>query len=377
MRAAIRADALRNALAVASKVQASRSVLPVLDMIYITAREDGMEVQATDLNRWGSARLECEASEEGEALILPSGLAALAKCAPTETIELVGNGEGPYAACNGSATVTLPSLPVGGWPRFKTIEPAGELLVPASVLRDALAATAWAASTEDIARPLLNCVHFRERQESLTVEATNGHVLARYDSQMEAPAGLSVLVPRQNAPLLAALAKRAGDEDVRLRWNRQWVEFEAGRETLTVSQMKGTYPDVGRVTPDAAECPVSAELETTSVAKACELAVSVTREDFFRLQVDLYDGRAFFRSGDPTDRGGYEEVLAADVQGDITFAVSAAYLRQIARSVSGGRMILKLSDPIRPIRIEPVDGDPVVFVVLPLRAEHSIPRPDR
>ena len=127
--------------------------------------------------------------------------------------------------------------------------------------------------------------------------------------------------------------------------------------------------------PDAADCPVTAELEATSVARACGLAISVTREDFFRLQVDLYDGRALFRS-DSTDRGGYEEALAADVQGDITFAVNAAYLRQIVRSVSG-RMILRLSGPIRPIRIEPVDGDPVVFVVSPLQAEHSIPRPDR
>ena len=110
-----------------------------------------------------------------------------------------------------------------------------------------------------------------------------------------------------------------------------------------------------------------------SVARACGLAISVTREDFFRLQVDLYDGRALFRS-DSTDRGGYEEALAADVQGDITFAVNAVYLRQIARSV-GGRMILRLSGPTRPMRIEPVDGDPVVFVAVPLRAEHSIPRP--
>ena len=187
------------------------------------------------------------------------------------------------------------------------------------------------------------------------------------------------MIARQDAPLLAALARRAGDKDVRLRWDRRWAEFAAGHETLWVSQKEGKYPDLDRVIPDAADCPVTAELEATSVARACGLAVSVTHEDSFRLQVDLYDGRALFRS-DSTDRGGYEEALAADVQGDITFAVNAVYLRQIARSV-GGRMILRLSEKLseatRPIRIEPVDGDPVVFVAVPLRAEHSIPRPDR
>ena len=178
--------------------------------------------------------------------------------------------------------MTLPTLSVSDWPLFGDIESAGEVEVPASVLRDALDRTTWAASTEDVARPLLAaCVHFREREGHLTVEATSGHVLGRYDSRIEAPAGLSLMIARQDAPLLAALAKRAGDKDVRLRWDRRWAEFAAGHETLRVSQKEGKYPDLDRVTPDAADSPVSAELEATSVARACGLAVSVTREDFF------------------------------------------------------------------------------------------------
>ena len=348
-------------------------------MIHVAAREDGLELQATDLQRWGSVRVECDVSEEGRTLIRPDGLVALAEHASGEMIEFSGNGEGPRTARGGSALVTLPTLSVSDWPLFEDIESAGEVEVAASVLRDALDRTTWAASTEDVARPHLACVHFREREGHLTVEATSGHVLGRYDSRIEAPAGLSLMIARQDAPLLAALARRAGDKDVRLRWDRRWAEFAAGHETLWVSQKEGKYPDLDRVIPDAADCPVTAELEATSVARACGLAVSVTHEDSFRLQVDLYDGRALFRS-DSTDRGGYEEALAADVQGDITFAVNAVYLRQIARSV-GGRMILRLSEKLseatRPIRIEPVDGDPVVFVAVPLRAEHSIPRPDR
>ena len=379
MKATVEAKALRTALATISKVQASRSVLPVLDMIHVAAREDGLELQATDLHRWGSVRVECDVSEEGRTLIRADGLVALAEHASGEMIEFAGNGEGPYTARGGSASVILPTLSVSDWPLFEDIESAGEVEVPASVMRDALAATAWAASTEDVARPHLACVHFREREGHLTVEATSGHVLGRYDSRIEVPAGLSLMIARQDAPLLATMAKCAGDKDVRLRWDRRWAEFAAGHETLRVSQKERKYPDLDRVTPDAADSPVTAELEATSVARACELAVSVMREDFFRLQVDLYDGRALFRF-DSTDRGGYEEALAADVQGDITFAVNAVYLRQIARSV-GGRMILRLSEKLmeatRPIRIEPVDGNPVVFVVSPLRAEHSIPRPDR
>ncbi len=376
MKATVEAKALRAALATVSKVQASRSILPVLDMIHAQAREDGLELQATDLQRWSSVRVECDVCEEGRTLIRADGLLALAEHASGEMIELSGNGEGPRTARGGSALVTLPTLSVSDWPLFGDIESAGEVEVPASVMRDALAATAWAASTEDIARPHLACVHFREREGHLTVEATSGHVLGRYDSRIEVPVGLSVLITRQDVRLLAAMAKRT-EEDVRFRWDRRWAEFAAGHETLRVSQKEGKYPDLDRVIPDAADCAVSAELEATSVARVCELAVSVMRGDFFRLQVDLYDGRALFRS-DSTDRGGYEEALAADVQGDITFVVNAAYLRQIARSVSG-RMILRLSEKLseatRPIRIEPVDGDSVVFVVSPLRVEHSIPRP--
>ena len=372
MKATVEAKALRTALATISKVQASRSILPVLDMIHAQAREDGLELQATDLQRWSSVRVECDVSEEGRTLIRADGLLALAEHASGEMIELSGNGEGPRTARGGSALVTLPTLSVSDWPLFGDIESAGEVEVPASVMRDALAATAWAASTEDVARPHLACVHFREREGHLTVEATSGHVLGRYDSRIEVPAGLSLMIARQDVLLLAALAKRT-EEDVRFRWDRRWADFAAGHETLRVSQKEGKYPDLDRVTPDAADSPVTAELEATSVARVCGLAVSVMREDFFRLQVDLYDGRALFRS-DSTDRGGYEEALAADVQGDITFAVNAVYLRQIARSVSG-RMILRLSGPLGPMRIEPVDGDSVVFVAVPLRAEHSIPRP--
>ena len=372
MKATVEAKALRTALAMVSRVRSTRTVLPVLDMIRVQATDGGLELQATDLLHWISARLPGEVSAEGETLIQPDGLVALAEHASGEMIELSGNGEGPRTARGGSALVTLPTLSVSDWPLFEDIESAGEVEVVASVLRDALDRTTWAASTEDVARPHLACVHFREREGHLTVEATSGHVLGRYDSRIEAPVGLSVLITRQDVRLLAAMAKRT-EEDVRFRWDRAWADFADGHETLRVSQKEGKYPDLDRVTPDAADCAVTAELEATSVARACELAVSVMREDFFLLQVDLYDGRALFRS-DSTDRGGYEEALAADVQGDIGFAVNVAYLRQIARSV-GGRMILRLSGPLGPMRIKPVDGDSVVFVAVPLRPEHSIPRP--
>ena len=110
--------------------------------------------------------------------------------------------------------------------------------------------------------------------------------------------------------------------------------------------------------------PINAKAETSLRCPYCR------RDDCYVPVTD--DWPAWAREA--YERGGYEEALAADVQGDITFAVNAVYLRQIARSVSG-RMILRLSGPFGPMRIEPVDGDSVVFVAVPLRAEHSIPRP--
>ena len=161
MKATVEAKALRTALAMVSRVRSTRTVLPVLDMIHVAAREDGLELQATDLQRWGSVRVECDVSEEGRTLIRPDGLVALAEHASGEMIEFSGNGEGPRTARGGSALVTLPTLSVSDWPLFEDIESAGEVEVAASVLRDALDRTTWAASTEDVARPHLACVHFR------------------------------------------------------------------------------------------------------------------------------------------------------------------------------------------------------------------------
>ena len=210
MKATVEAKALRAALATISKVQASRSALPVLDMIHVAAREDGLELQATDLQRWSSVRVECDVCEEGRTLIRADGLLALAEHASGETIELSGNGEGPRTARGGSASVTLPTLSVSDWPLFGDIESAGEVEVAASVLRDALG------------RDRLGRIHRGRRPPAPRLCAFSGTRRAPHSRSHERPRARPVRLTDRGA-------RRAIPDDLRDRTHLCWRHWRSAQ----------------------------------------------------------------------------------------------------------------------------------------------------
>ena len=80
MKATVEAKALRTALATISKVQASRSALPVLDMIHAQAREDGLELQGHGPAALGlCAGSSATCARKAGTLIRADGLVALAE----------------------------------------------------------------------------------------------------------------------------------------------------------------------------------------------------------------------------------------------------------------------------------------------------------
>jgi DNA polymerase III subunit beta len=362
MKAHVDTSALAGALASLPSIRGLE--LRVIQMVRVEAEGATLRLTRTDLDRWHTVQVVAEVEGPGTAMMEPSVLEACVKAATSERATIEGRGDGPHRVSAGRARAEVPGAPVDDWPAVAEDDIEELASLPGSELAEAVNATAFVCSNE-ISRPLLNCVHLREKDGTLRFEASDGHRGAHFRTEHRVDEGTSVMVHHRWARDIAALASRAGDELVRISSGRGWVLVEAEGESLRLKRTGGAFPELDKVTPDMASLPVRAEMEASEVLRACALSLA-SAPDNYTTQVDLYDGCALFRSFSQ-DKGRAEATVECEeLQGDITLALNVRYLQEIVRRSGAERVRWGLTSPMRATLLEAVDL-PVSYLLMPHR----------
>jgi DNA polymerase-3 subunit beta len=247
---------------------ANRSGLPILSGVRLEASDDGLVIEATDLELTarrlvrGDVAVDAPGSVVVPAKALAKAVAAMAE--PEIDLESAPNdGRGALDVRAGTRTVTLQGWATEDWPsipQVAAIDPIASIV--ASAAADAFERAALCASDDD-SRPVLTSValFFEEDPPSVDVVATDSYRLgvARIPLASPAPAAESpLLVPARAIRLLAkqlkgtegavqirALEASGGDAS-----RASLVEFALPDAEWTVRNDEGEFPNGRQVVPE-------------------------------------------------------------------------------------------------------------------------------
>jgi DNA polymerase III subunit beta len=247
---------------------ANRSGLPILSGVRLEASDDGLVIEATDLELTarrlvrGDVAVDAPGSVVVPAKALAKAVAAMAE--PEIDLESAPNdGRGALDVRAGTRTVTLQGWATEDWPsipQVAAIDPIASIV--ASAAADAFERAALCASDDD-SRPVLTSValFFEEDPPSVDVVATDSYRLgvARIPLASPAPAAESpLLVPARAIRLLAkqlkgtegavqirALEASGGDAS-----RASLVEFALPDAEWTVRTVEGEFPNWRQVVPE-------------------------------------------------------------------------------------------------------------------------------
>lgn len=251
-------DVFSEAVSFVVKLLPQRNPQPILAGVLIEASDAGLSLAAFDYE--ASARTTIEATVDDPGTILVHGrlLSEIASRLPNAPIQVEVDEDGGILLTCGSARFTLASMPVQEYPAIPEVT-GDSGLVPSEDFATAIAQVAFAASRDDVT-PVLTGVQLEVTGNALSLVATDRYRVALREIPWDgggvaSDESTTALVPARTLTEVGKTFAHGGDISIAFSGSgdREIIAFTAGNKTVTSLLIKGNFPPVRRLFPEATE----------------------------------------------------------------------------------------------------------------------------
>lgn len=216
-------------------------------------------------------------------------------------------------------------------------------------------------TASDETRPVLQCLKVSQKDDKLTLTATDGYTLGELNLDFETGEAEALINRDDIKALIPALRKakrvklsfeqKPDNENGGLLANSLIVDTELIKYCVPSEQ--GVYPDYEKVFP--AECMATASFDTREAFNACHSLLALWFDDndkgmFRPLILTIADNKLVIDAKE--DRGSIE--IPAETTGNGKVAVAGSYLSKVLRAC-GGMVEMKIASSQLPVTFS-VDG---------------------
>lgn len=271
MRFIVNRDVFSEAVSFAAKLLPQRPTQPLLSGVLLEATDGELTLSAFDYETSARTSVIADVIEPGRSLVSGRLLGEIAQRLPHSDVEVSRSDSRVEVRC-GASSFSLPAMPVEEYPQVPRVdEISGE--VPADVFAEAIAQISPAASKDDVT-PVITGVQFEVSENAITLTATDRYRVAtrRIDWEQRGNDGAtSALVPSKVATEVGKMFASDGVVQISIvkDGERELIGFTGGGKTVTSLLIKGNYPPVGRLFPEA--------LDNYAVVNTAELIEAVGR----------------------------------------------------------------------------------------------------
>ena len=414
-------DALNSNLQCVSRAVAARPTHPVLANVLLTADQATGQVSLTGFDlSLGIQTTFMAAVEESGAITLPSRLLSdivsrlsvdspLSLQAPDADSSSEDGGSGllfQLTARTGAYTVRgmpsedFPQLPMTHQSSVDKPKP-----LPAQALRDGLARTLFASSSDE-AKQILMGVHMVVSSDRLEFAATDGHRLAvviqtrntalqgAAESEEDAPSGnasqdhggsgpdpdggsalqqeesFAVTIPaRSLRELEHLLSSRKTDETIDLYHDQGQVVFVREDQVVTSRTLDGVYPKYNQLVPETFSRSFTVDRLPMVTALERVAVLADQQNSVVKLSVAMAE-RQLRICAEVQDIGrGDESVPLVDGDGgDMDVAFNVRYLLDGLKVIPAPEVTFQMNNPTNPVVLRPHGGDvQFTYLVMPVQ----------
>lgn len=272
MKFQVNRDVFSEAVSFAVKLLPQRTTLPILSGILIDATDGGLTLSSFDYEVSSQTEIAATVEEAGKILVSGRLLADIASRLPNAPVTFTTEDGKILVSC-GSAHFTLLSMPVEEYPTLPQISAESGVL-SAELFSAAVSQVAVAASRDDVT-PVITGVQLEVSEGQLSLVATDRYRVAVRDIEWTAsgpmPENLTALIPARTLMEIGKTFGHSGTIAIAITSteDRELIAFQAEKKTVTSLLIKGNFPPVKRLFPEA--------VENYAVVNTAELIESVRR----------------------------------------------------------------------------------------------------
>ncbi|HWG95884.1 MAG TPA: DNA polymerase III subunit beta [Nitrospira sp.] len=374
MKVRIGRDELLTGLQRVQGVVEKRNTMPILSNILLEAKQDGVEIVATDLEIGMRGLYKGTVLSPGGVTISARKLFEIVKELPPGEIELTATDNSWTTIQAGKSQFKVVGLPSSEYPALPTIEREGLTPLSGEGLLELIRKTLFAAGDNDaryILNGLLVTLAATDKKTSLRLVGTDGHRLAVAEQEVGKagskglPQEIKAIIPKKAAHEIRHLLEEGGDAEPLIGFSKNLMIFRKSGLLLTSRLMEGNYPNYQQVIPKENGKKIS--VSRSELESALRRVSVLAKDKASAVKVSFASGMMTLFSSSP-DYGEATEELPARYEGEtINKGFNARYLLDVFNVMDGETISLQMETPLSPCLIQEPESLGFKCVVMPIK----------
>lgn len=377
MKLKVQKDKLSDAVNRVMKAISTRTTIPILTGIKITAGLDGITLTGSnsDISIKSFIPLEENGSENAKieaagSIVLPSRLfSELVRKLPDEQILIEADSRLIAKITSGKAEFSLNGLDPDEYPNLPVIDEKDVVSIRKDLLKDLIRQTVYAVSVSET-RPVLTGVKWTIHDAELDCVATDSHRLAQRSVSVEGANQseiYNIVVPGTSLSELSKILDDDEEKNIDLVITANQILFKTRYVQFYSRLLDGNYPDTSRLIPNDSKTTIT--LATKDLYHAIERASLLAKEERNNVVKLRADTDRVEISSQSAELGRVFETLnTEEFEGDtLHISFSAKFMMDALSRIDAQNVRIFFTGPMRPFIIRPIGDEEILMLILPIR----------
>ncbi|MCP5518314.1 MAG: DNA polymerase III subunit beta [Verrucomicrobiales bacterium] len=367
MKLTIAKDQFTAGLQSVQNIVASRTTLPILSNVRMTAGNGRLQLTVTDLDVTVQCTVAAEVSESGSTTLPVKRLFSIVRELGSPELDLEVDDANVCSLRSGASFFKMNGLPADEFPPIPEFTERRITAMPQAKLKQMQRKTGFAVSSDET-RYVLNGLFFSLKEHKISLVATDGRRLALTEEEVDVDpdSQREFIVPTKAVQELGRLLQEKGDVEIRASENQ--VAFtllsEDGNQALLISKLvDGTYPNYQQVIPKESRERIA--LIREELLQALRRAEIMTSDKSNSVKLSFSRNQLSITANTP-EVGEARENLAVNYKGgDLAVAFNPVFLLDALKALDEDEVFLELTDELSPGVLK-ING-PFLYVIMPMR----------
>ena len=354
---------LSDAAITVSKACASKTLVPVLECIKLSAKNDTLTLTAYDGELSIEKKIKAEVFEEGDLCVNGKFFADFIGKISVFSVTVQSDEKGIVIKYGDNAT-KMQTLSADEFPFIGVNKGEDFVQIKECELKNLIAKTVFCCATDE-SRPILKGCLLETKGEKLEATALDGFRLATYECDRTGGVDMKIVCPARTLIEISRMLE-AKEDELKLYVAKNTLSIEIDSTTLTSRLYLGEFVNKKNIFP-----PAFATVVTVSKAElmdSMERASVLTRGD--KNNLVIFDIKADgIRLTANSDMGNVDEMVASELEGkELKIAMNGKFMLEALKALDDEQVKISFNTPIAPFVAENTETENGgTYLILPVR----------
>ena len=357
---------LQSACSTASRAAASKSPIPALEGLQISA-DDKLYVKGYDLKKGIVTGIEADISQRGTVVVGARLFGEMIRRLPDGIVTVASDEKDNISVRCGKSQFNILGISAEDYPELPSFDALNAIRLPQSILKDMINKTIFAVSTDEV-RPIYTGILFEVEEKRLTLVSVDGYRLARRteelkDSKLES---CTFVVPGSALSDVEKICTDEEEGEVSIAVGQKHISFEIGDTVVVTRRLEGEFLNYRRSIPESFQYELKID-RNEFMASIDRVSLIVSEKNSSPVRLTVGDGTIDCLCVTPIGRA--QDVCTCEGDGKgLLIGFNDRYLKDALKAAGRDELLLCVNTAVSPCIIKAADGSQdFTYMVLPVR----------